>query len=392
MKAFLMIAALLGVMNLYVGLRFWARLGGGASWHSAAGGVLLGLWGAFYLLQLAAPLIEWGLWPVFVDDRGVWAGALVRASFLALGALSCLFVYTVVGDLLSLGLRAVWPGARTVLFGRVLLGVILSGLGLNLGVGLFYAGKVEVTRVTLALPNLPQAFDGFTLAQISDLHLGPSLGLPFAQEVARQIEELKPDALVLTGDFGDGDAALRAPSAAPLASLAPPFGKYYVTGNHEYYNGVRSWVALAKDLGFRVLMNEHAVLAKDGAALVLAGVPDLTSLRIPGTPPLDMKEALAGAPEGAVKIMLSHQPKTAAAAKAAGASAQLSGHTHAGQYFPFTWIIRLVEPYHHGLYDLGGFALYVNKGAGFWGPPLRTGGPGEITLLTFRAKSKEVLN
>jgi len=129
-------------------------------------------------------------------------------------------------------------------------------------------------------------------------------------------------------------------------------------------------------------MNNHVLVTKDGAQLLIAGIPDSTASRLPATPPPSIEASLRGAPEGIVKILLAHKPKEAPAAREAGFDAQLSGHTHGGQYFPFTFLIRFVDPTFKGLYDLGAFRLYVNRGTGFWGPPLRTGGPGEITLIT----------
>jgi len=383
MKPALIVVALLSLFNLYLVYSFRWKVGSGAGVTALITVFFFG----FFALQLVAPLLDWSLAPIGHTFAGEAYEALVRASYLALGALSCLFVYSVVAD--AGGFVLIWlAGAKAESWVKPLLFMIvaLATTG-TLYVGQDNAGRVETIRVDMPLAKLPSAFDGFTIAQISDLHIGAFLRRDFVQSLADEIGRLSPDVVVLTGDIADGTPDKLLPELMPLASLHPPHGLYYVTGNHEYYWGASLWTDAVRRLGFRVLTNENVVFEKDGRSLTLAGVPDITSLRMEMPPYPDPVKARLGAPVGAPAILLSHQPKTLSLAKKAGFAAQISGHTHAGQYFPFTWIIHLFEPYRHGLYDSDGFKLYVNKGAGFWGPPLRTGGPGEITLITLRESS-----
>jgi len=157
---------------------------------------------------------------------------------------------------------------------------------------------------------------------------------------------------------------------------------YFVTGNHEYYWNAPAWSAEMRRLGARVLDNEHVVLQRGAGHLVLAGVPDYSTRHLPEGQRSDPARALRGAPADAVKILLAHQPASYADAQAAGFDLQLSGHTHGGQYFPFSQLIRFFQRYYKGLNRHGGLWVYVNRGTGYWGPPLRAGVPAEITLLT----------
>jgi len=383
MKPALIVCAILALMNIYAALSLRLKLPVG-TWITLLIGLAFLL---FFGLQLVAPLLDWSMAPLQHRLSGDFYDSTVRASYLALGVLSCLLVFSAASDVLMLGSHFfVRSESARQLVGSVLLGAVLIALAGTLGSGLYQAGKLEVVRVDLPLKSLPPALDGLTIAQISDVHVGVHLRHAFVQDIVDRVMALHPDMVVLTGDVADGLAERLEPEVTPLASLSPVYGKYYITGNHEYYWGVQSWMTLLGKQGFKVLTNEHIVIEKDGAKLLIAGVPDLASLREGASQATNPERALLGAPDGAVKILLSHQPRVFAAAQKAGFDAQLSGHTHAGQYFPFTWIIKLIEAHPHGLYDIEGFKLYVNKGAGFWGPPLRTGGFGEITLLTLRRR------
>lgn len=377
MKAAVIIPVVLLLINLYLFQSMRWKLAAG-SWMT----VLLSLFFfGFYVLQLAAPMLDWSLAPIPHTMDGPAYRALVQSSYLALGVVSCLAVYSVAADVVGLILVLFVGAQNEAIVGRLLALIVVGSTAGTALIGNGFAGQVEVNRVDLRLANLPEAYEGFTIAQISDLHIGPHLKKEFSQTIAEELVRLRPDALVLTGDIADGMPDMLLPELMPLSTVSPPYGKYYVTGNHEYYWGASLWTDAVRRLGFRVLTNENVVFNKEGAALALAGVPDVTSMRMQVAPYTDPAKAKIGIPVGTVSILLSHQPKTYQLAKAAGFSAQISGHTHAGQYFPFTVLIKFFEPFTHGLYDLGGITLYVNKGAGFWGPPLRTCGPGEITLI-----------
>ncbi|MEW5723862.1 MAG: metallophosphoesterase [Thermodesulfobacteriota bacterium] len=276
------------------------------------------------------------------------------------------------------------PERRRFLLHSMNLG--LAGLtGALSGYGLHQARRTpETMEVTATLPNLPPAFEGFRLVQISDLHVGPTVGRGFVEAVVKRVNALAADAVVFTGDLADGPVAELRPQVAPLAGLAAPAGRFFVTGNHEYYSGVGPWVDEAARLGFTVLLNEHRVLERNGDRMVLAGVTDLNGGRFLAGHKSSPIKALADAPPGLTRILLAHQPASVFEAAAAGADLMLCGHTHGGQYFPLNYLAYLAQPYVHGLHQYRNTLVYVSRGAGYWGPPLRLMAPSEITVITLR--------
>ncbi len=186
--------------------------------------------------------------------------------------------------------------------------------------------------------------------------------------------------MAITGDLVDGTVPDLAGDVEPLRRLASRHGAYFVTGNHEYYSGVGPWLIELERIGLRVLQNQHVVIERGGAKLVLAGVPDYNAAHFDRSHRSDPAAALAGAaPDAAVKILLAHQPRSAAAAARAGFDLQLSGHTHGGQFMPWNLFVRLQQPFTAGLHRVGGMQVYVSRGTGYWGPPKRIGAPSEIT-------------
>ncbi|RYY60994.1 MAG: metallophosphoesterase, partial [Comamonadaceae bacterium] len=240
----------------------------------------------------------------------------------------------------------------------------------------------RVKRVDVPIAGLPQALHGFTIAQISDLHVGPTIRAAYVQRIVDRVNALEADVVAITGDIVDGPVPELRPHVAPLANLRSRHGSYFVTGNHEYYAGAGPWLAEVRALGIRVLMNEHVVLEREGAALVLAGVADYTAHQFDESHRSDPAAALAGAPARAgAKVLLAHQPRSATAAAAAGFDLQISGHTHGGQFFPWIYFVRLQQPFTAGLHRLGRLWVYVSRGTGYWGPPKRLAAPSEITRL-----------
>jgi predicted MPP superfamily phosphohydrolase len=342
--------------------------------------------GAVGLAGLAA-LVNTALAPIL--GRRPARGAMAWASLLAMGYFSSLLVLTLLRDaglLLVAGWNA-W-GTRPLGDWRApsALAVPLLALAAS-AVGLVNARRRPPVRtVNVPITGLPAALDGFTIVQISDLHVGPTIRRPFVDGVVRAINRLQADVVVLTGDLVDGSVAELREHVAPLAQLTSRHGVFAVTGNHEYYAGVDQWLQEYRRLGARVLMNDHTVLQHDGAALLLAGVADYTAHHFDASHQSDPQQALRGAPAGAhPKLLLAHQPRTAAAAEAAGFDLQLSGHTHGGQFLPWRWFVPLQQPYTAGLHRLGRLWVYTSRGTGYWGPPKRLGAPSEITRLRLRA-------
>jgi predicted MPP superfamily phosphohydrolase len=315
------------------------------------------------------------------SDRVAWAG------FLCLGLFSSLFILTLgrdIGLLAAAGVLAVSPGAfdiRAWTTGSAV-GVPIVGIAVTLW-GLWNARRrPAVVNVDVPIAGLPAALDGFTIAQISDLHVGPTIKRPFVEAVVDRVNALQPDLIAVTGDLVDGSVAELGRHVAPLAGLASRHGTYFVTGNHEYYSGAAAWVAELRRLGMRVLMNEHAVLRHDGAPLVIAGVSDSSAHHFDVAQRSDPHGALAGAPSDAsAKVLLAHQPRSALQAAGAGFDLQLSGHTHGGQFWPWNLFVRLQQPFTAGLHRMGALWVYTSRGTGYWGPPKRFGAPSEITRL-----------
>ncbi|HEV2271713.1 MAG TPA: metallophosphoesterase, partial [Steroidobacteraceae bacterium] len=240
----------------------------------------------------------------------------------------------------------------------------------------------RVVDVDVPLPNLPRALHGFTIAQISDVHIGPTIKRDFLRGIVEIVNSLRVDLVAVTGDLVDGSVEQLAMHVEPLSRLRARHGTYFVTGNHEYYSGATAWIAELRRLGLHVLLNEHVVLSHGGAALLLAGVTDYSADRFDPAQRSDPLTALAGAPADLrPRVLLAHQPRTAAAAADAGFDLQLSGHTHGGQFWPWNLFVRLQQPFTAGLDRLGSLWIYTSRGSGYWGPPKRLGVPSEIARV-----------
>lgn len=229
-----------------------------------------------------------------------------------------------------------------------------------------------VRRTQIALPGLPASADGYTIVQLTDVHIGPLLGERFAADVVAKVNALAPDLIVITGDLIDGHLSELRRHIEPLRGLRARDGVYAVTGNHEYYWDAGSWLEHLRSLGIRILRNQHATIHD---AFELAGVDDSTATE-------DIPGALAGRNPAMPVVLLAHHPRVITRSVAAGVDLQLSGHTHGGQLLPLGWLARLFDPHLTGLARFGSTQLYVSEGTGFWGPPMRVGTSSEIALLT----------
>jgi uncharacterized protein len=312
-----------------------------------------------------------------LEDLLAWVGVL------SMGFFSSLFVFTLLRDLVLLGAHLLLsaqqaaalaaPSARWTL--ALTMFVTLAGL-------VIARRRPHVVEVDIPVTDLPEALHGFSIAQISDVHVGPTIKRGFVEGIVALVNGLKADLIAVTGDLVDGSVQQLSLHTAPLAGLAARHGAYFVTGNHEYYSGERAWSAEIGRLGMRVLKNEHVVLKHNGASLVLAGVTDLSAHHFDAAEHSDPAAALRGAPADAgAKILLAHQPNSATAAASAGFDVQLSGHTHGGQFWPWNLFVRFFQPFTGGLYRLKNLWVYVSRGTGYWGPPNRFGVPSEITRI-----------
>ncbi|GAB7022393.1 metallophosphoesterase [Salidesulfovibrio brasiliensis] len=241
----------------------------------------------------------------------------------------------------------------------------------------------RVTEVEIEIPHLPEQLDGYRILQVTDTHVGPTLKKPWVQRLVNLINEQHADMIVHTGDLVDGRAWWLKPDVAPFAEMNAPY-KFFTTGNHEYYSGVDEWIREARFLGMVPLVNESVVIDVNGAKLLIAGVPDTQGGRFREDHTPRTKEVMDRAAEHDVSILLAHRPDIIFDADRAGVDIQLSGHTHGGQFFPWTLAVACFNPYVYGLHDHGHTQIFVSNGAGYWGPPLRLGAPPEIAVITLR--------
>jgi len=244
--------------------------------------------------------------------------------------------------------------------------------------------KPSVIYNDLPIVDLPQGLDGFSIAQVSDTHIGPTIRKAWARMVVDEVNGLKPDMIVHTGDLVDGTVDGLKDDIQPMGDFSAPHGVWFCTGNHEYYSGVHEWLAEAQRLGIQPLVNENTLIDTGKGTILLAGVSDLRSDRLEPTHVSSPTDAMKGALPHDISILLAHQPNSVEEAAKVGYDIQLSGHTHGGQYFPYNYMIHLFQQYVRGLYVVDKTLLYVNTGTGYWGPPMRLGTTPEITLHTLR--------
>lgn len=365
----------LWLLHLYVGVRILPGLPFGAA----------GLAAGIVVLVASAALIPYG----FRRRRSVAAGpskALMWAGLVALGALSTLVVLTALRDaglLVALVVDALWPGAIPIdIYVRWSAVAVPTVTALLTLIGYVNARRMaSVRNVDIPIASLHPSLHGFTIAQITDVHIGPTISRDYVEAVVDVVNGLGADLVAITGDLVDGSVPELAHQTAPLARLTARHGSYFVTGNHEYYSGAHAWIDELRRLGVNVLMNEHVVLDHDGADMAVAGVTDVSAHHFDASHRSDPARAIAGAPDACVKLLLAHQPRSAKAASKAGFDLQLSGHTHGGQFLPWNFFVRFQQPFTAGLARLGGLWVYTSRGTGYWGPPKRLGAPSEITRL-----------
>jgi predicted MPP superfamily phosphohydrolase len=241
-------------------------------------------------------------------------------------------------------------------------------------------GQVAIRRLSVALRGLSPKRRGYRIVQLTDIHIGPTIGREFLEDVVARTNALEPDLVAITGDLVDGSVEELGALVAPLRDLVAKDGVFFVTGNHEYYSGVDEWVEHLGTLGVRVLRNERVAIGGDDG-FDLAGVDDATAHQFGNGHGMDIARATRGRDPARPLVLLAHQPKAIHDAEKAGVALQLSGHTHGGQIFPFNFLVRLQQPYVAGLFDVGATKLYVSRGTGYWGPPMRLAAPAEITSI-----------
>ena len=365
--------ALSALLHLYVGWRLLPSL---AAWP----------WASFSLaamLLLSYVSLHLGL--QFRHRAHSFADQLSWVSMTAMGLFSSLFVLTLLRDVLLLAalVTLVTPIAWLSSIATISAVVVPLAALLITAIGMWNARRTAaVVRIDVPIANLPDALHGFTIAQITDIHVGPTIKGPYVENIVTAVNRLQADMVAVTGDLVDGSVAELARHVSPLAKLSSRHGTFFVTGNHEYYSGAPGWIVELRRLGLRVLLNEHVVLHHDTATLVVAGVTDISGHHFDPAHRSSPQSAIADAPDHAlIRVLLAHQPRSAQDAANAGFHLQLSGHTHGGQFWPWNFFVRLQQPFTAGLHRLKDLWVYVSRGTGYWGPPKRVGAPSEITHL-----------
>jgi len=370
-------AVILSALSFFVHRYIWGRLVRDASWPAP--------WGTALTVGVFALAI---LVPVtFLAMRSVPRsvnGPMSWVAYTWMGFLLYLFLLTVLTDA-GRGVAAL-VGAlpkdpeRRLFLARLVASGVGAAAGL-IGVGglVAVARGFEVRRVRIPLAKLPKSASGYVIVQMSDVHVGPTLGREFIETIVRETNALAPDMIVITGDLVDGSVEQLREHVAPLRDLRAKDGVFFVTGNHEYYSGADEWIAHLATLGIRVLRNERVDVR---GAFDLAGVDDASAARALAHHGMDVAKAALGRDPSRALVLLAHQPKALKDALAAKVDLQLSGHVHGGQLVPFNWLVRLDQPLVAGLHLVDKTWVYVSTGTGYWGPPMRVGSGGaELTRI-----------
>jgi uncharacterized protein len=373
LRSFLVPLTLLTLLHAYIGWRILPDLPAAPGWRIAAAAVLV-----LSLVSIPLGFIARSMQSRERADRFAAVGLFMMGFF------SSLFVVTLLRDVVLLFVNLV-ATPEQVTHAESISALLASGLAVFATLAGFITARrrARIVNIDIPLLNLPEALQGFSIAQISDVHVGPTIKRRYVDAIVNAVNDLKPDVIALTGDLVDGSVKDLAPHTAPLGRLLARHGAYLVTGNHEYYSGERAWTAEFRRLGLNVLMNEHVVITHNGARLVLAGVADFGAHHFNPAQRSDPRLALKDAPIDAAtpRILLAHQPRSAPSASEAGFDLQLSGHTHGGQFWPWNLFVRLQQPFTAGLHRLNDLWIYISRGTGYWGPPNRFGSPSEITHL-----------
>jgi predicted MPP superfamily phosphohydrolase len=369
-------AAMLAGLSWLLHRYLWARLVRDPAWAQPWPKVLAT---CVFVLAALVPLTFFAMrWLPRVANAPLawviytWLGFALYLFLLALLADAIRGVAALAGQLPAGAERRVFLSRFVASCIAALSGVI--GLG-----GVANAARgFELRRVRVPLARLPKTASGYVIVQITDVHVGPTIGRHFVEEVVRETNALAADMIVITGDLVDGTVDQLREAIAPLRDLRAKDGVFFVTGNHEYYSGADAWIEHLRSLGVRVLRNERIPI---GDAFDLAGVDDASAHRMLPHHGQDVAAAMKDRDPQRPVVLLAHQPKALKHAIAAGVDLQLSGHVHGGQMVPFNWLARLDQPLVAGLHRVKGTWVYVSTGTGYWGPPMRVGSGAELTRI-----------
>jgi hypothetical protein len=317
-------------------------------------------------------------WRFSEDDNSNKAlNILQHITFLCMGFISFLFAATVFRDIVGV-VSGFWIGVPAVI------GAALAALG----IGTFWAINPRIKKVKIKIENLPEKLSGLRIVQISDLHVGPTIGARYVRKVVLAANSFDPHLVAFTGDIGDGPAIELKDHVAPLSELKSTLGTFYVPGNHEYYWNLELWLEQMRKVGAKVLLNSGSKVSLNGESILVAGITDPAASHMGHHEIPDVQKAYDVAPDAHLKILLSHRPDFAELAAKTGFNLQLSGHTHGGQFFPWTIVVRFVHKFFLGLHKAGNMWVYVNGGTGSWGPLVRLGTTPEVTHIELIAAGR----
>jgi predicted MPP superfamily phosphohydrolase len=360
----------------------WARLVRDAGWPVPWGRALT------VLIVVLAMLVPLALLATRWLPRDVNA-PLAWVAYIWLGFSLYLLLLTGLADAARLVARLAGAlpeePSRRLFLARTMAGVV-GALAGAIGIGgvVNVVRGFDVRRVRVPIARLPANATGYAIVQLTDMHVGPTIGREFVERVVREANALAPDMVVITGDLVDGSVAQLRDLVEPLRELRAPDGVFFVTGNHEYYSGADEWIAHLATLGVRVLRNERVTIRD---AFDLAGVDDARAHGMAPGHGQDVPRALSGRDPSRAVVLLAHQPRAVSDAVACDVDLQLSGHVHGGQMVPFNWLARLDQPLIAGLHLVGKTWVYVSTGTGYWGPPMRVGPGAELTRIELVASA-----
>ncbi|WP_280387138.1 metallophosphoesterase [Nocardia wallacei] len=367
------VALVLGIVGLLFVVPWWLLV------YATSSGVLFWVGsGVFFAGFLCLPA---GL---VLGHGRVQSDVAVVVGDTLLGAVWVLFTWSVVGAVVRAGL--IVGGVEDPVRSRIVaVGVLAVWVGL-IGWGMVEARRVpRVRTVEVTIAGLGRGLDGLRLVVVTDTHFAALNRLRWSERVVEVVNAQRPDIACHAGDLADGPVVRRRAQVEPLGKVDAESGRFYITGNHEYFGDAPGWIEYMTSLGWRPLRNQHEIIERGGDRLVIAGIDDPTGIALDGHGP-DLPAALAGADPELPVVLLAHQPKQIVDAVKSGVALQISGHTHGGQIWPFHYLVRLDQPVVAGLSRHGAHTqLYTSRGTGFWGPPLRLFAPSEITVLVLRA-------
>lgn len=331
--------------------------------------------GVSIAIILLYPLVWYDVLPERLDK-------IVRyVVHIDMGMISILIVFIIIRDLLFLPVSYIKPSWSYFAFSSSTTYCMIFFSAFLLFIGFLRASKGPgLVDINVPYADLPPELQNFSILQISDLHTGAGIDKQYVDNVIRKALNLNSDIIVLTGDIADGSFQRYHHNLKFLSRLTERFQVFYVTGNHEYLKDSDAWILFFKNMGIKVLMNENTTVIIKDRKILIAGIIDPAAKEVNPKSGPDIGKALQKADKTDFKILLAHQPNIAKEASK-HFDLQLSGHTHAGQFFPWNIFINLTQPFAKGLKKCDQMWVYTNSGTGYWGPPFRLGTTSEITLL-----------